>query len=917
MANENEIEVPKYLLDEIEIPEDFLKNSDFILDLEVCFNDLKKENPTISDEKLKELLQKHIEIGREYVTLYIEREGTKEIAEYRQLDKNTFLRTGMIKQVQNNMNSEPVIHESLTLNKLGENGASTEYSCSKETNIGSYAEGIQTINNTKLDEIKNLITREESQWDNIENNYEESQTPNLGDKTAYIAKKTGLGVASGVLGIYQAILTESADQLKQGANMTDEEMVDARINDNRINFSTTQSPVLPDIATIAKRVPILIPKVKEIWNDQEKSFTGKLGAIYTEYMSEALNSIPLKQDFNRIMNEVGHAIPETGNTVEKVNNTISRPVQTANEALYYEGQEYGKVTQTLGNVGQVIGNMAPSITASIVSGNPGVGLGVMGLSSKGQSTQEALSRGAELNEAVKVGNAKAMVEVGTEMMFSGINIFGKGALDDIIEKGILDKVKNEVGQELAKRGINIAGEVVEETISDIVGTYIDQGTIDPNAEYKLSDWKDTAVTTILSTMVLNGITNTISRQTSNKQTTVAAQTNQTTEQRLKTEEVVNLLNSDLTLENAVELLKIDRDSNEPTLSNAIQYKLQNFNLLSQAQQIFKNDQTANNIYSQIKERPFRIQQIQEEIANNPVLQEELEERRKSGEGNIDEFMAVYVEAIEQNSRGRYYEDTSSIEHDNTSKATQKDSESKIGQITETQNKLYVEYEGFFKDPNKSRSDFMKIESKYANKNFQTDDIDVILSDYDGQKYSYLLANEMMSRLQDITHEVNLNWSEIDKVVNVLSEVNKNVPVQNQTATNQNLREALFSGQTTKDGLDIIRRTALEVNGIDTRNYQVGSNQYTQLKIDGEWYNLDSILEEANLKARSEDTKKLPENISEKVREIAEKNNNAIPGQSEQSNIRGWEKLKSLFQTEQTEEQSLEPRIIKRSTNTKR
>lgn len=94
----SEIEIPKQLLNEIEIPEDFFKNRDFILDLEECFNGLKKENPTLADEQLSDLLEKHIELGRDYVTLYIEREGTKEIAEYRQLDANIFLRTGRIYQ---------------------------------------------------------------------------------------------------------------------------------------------------------------------------------------------------------------------------------------------------------------------------------------------------------------------------------------------------------------------------------------------------------------------------------------------------------------------------------------------------------------------------------------------------------------------------------------------------------------------------------------------------------------------------------------------------------------------------------------------------------------------------------------------------------------------------------------------------
>ena len=74
----------------------------------------------------------------------------------------------------------------------------------------------------------------------------------------------------------------------------------------------------------------------------------------------------------------------------------------------------------------------------MITRNTNVGLATMGLSSKGQSTQEALNKGAELDKAVKIGNTKAMIEVGTEMLTGGVNIFGKGALDDIAEKGILN-----------------------------------------------------------------------------------------------------------------------------------------------------------------------------------------------------------------------------------------------------------------------------------------------------------------------------------------------------------------------------------------------------------------------------------------------------------------------------------------------
>ena len=55
--------------------------------------------------------------------------------------------------------------------------------------------------------------------------------------------------------------------------------------------------------------------------------------------------------------------------------------------------------------------------------------------------------------------------------------------------------------------MEVSGEVLEETISDIVDTAIDRNTVDPNAEYTLSDWQNTALVTTLSTLTMNAITN--------------------------------------------------------------------------------------------------------------------------------------------------------------------------------------------------------------------------------------------------------------------------------------------------------------------------------------------------------------------------------------------------------------------------
>ena len=111
----------------------------------------------------------------------------------------------------------------------------------------------------------------------------------------------------------------------------------------------------------------------------------------------------------------------------------------------------------------------------------------------------------DLDKAVKIGDIKGLTEVGTEMLTSGVNFFGKGVLDDIVEKGISKKVSSKVGQFLLKQGYDFAGEIGEEVISDIVGTLVDKGTVDPNATYTVDDLGETAVTTLLTTVVLKAL----------------------------------------------------------------------------------------------------------------------------------------------------------------------------------------------------------------------------------------------------------------------------------------------------------------------------------------------------------------------------------------------------------------------------
>lgn len=289
-----------------------------------------------------------------------------------------------------------------------------------------------------------------------------------------------------------------------------------------------------------------------------------------------------------------------GEKVLDVNNKISEPIKQLNQNLAEEGENYGEITRTAGQVGQVVGNMVPSIVTSAITKSPALSLTTMGLSAKGQSTQEALDKGATLDEAVKIGDTKAMIEVGTEMLTGGINIFGKGALDDIVQKGIDKKVKNEVANFLLKKGVDISGEILEETISDVLDTAIDKGTVDPEAKYSLKDWSETALITTLSTLVLSGISGGYSKQAylDNSQNL-----NTNNQSNTSTQQIMPVENNIAQNQNMEQINSVENVETLPTANYQYQ-KSENIkidNLRQDAGRFFNNSEQANNYIKMLEQ----------------------------------------------------------------------------------------------------------------------------------------------------------------------------------------------------------------------------------------------------------------------------------------------------------------------------
>ena len=371
----------------------------------------------------------------------------------------------------------------------------------------SWAEPNNTNIKVNIKDIANTVLKNQKEKEEKNKFINRSGISTIGSNLGHIVKSTGAGMVSGTAGIVQGLLTDTADQLNKGREKdvkeTSKDLTKSLLN--LISPGSNINAIKDGVVEGAKSIlPIIMNK--------DKSTLEKGTEVVMNAVSNAKNTNSIGRFVNSAMQQYGSIDKNAGDNVLQINKKISEPIAKMNQDIAEERENYGGVTKFLGSTGQVVGNMAPSIVTSAITKKPAISLATMGLSVKGQATQEALNKGATLDEAVKIGDTKAMIEVGTEMLTGGVNIFGKGALDDIIEKGIDKKVKNEVANYLLKKGIDIPGEILEETVSDILNTAIDKGTVDPNAEYSLKDWGETSLVTTLSTIVLNGISGGYSRQ---------------------------------------------------------------------------------------------------------------------------------------------------------------------------------------------------------------------------------------------------------------------------------------------------------------------------------------------------------------------------------------------------------------------
>lgn len=320
-------------------------------------------------------------------------------------------------------------------------------------------------------------------------------------RTKNLEKNFISGVGNGIRGIMDVPFQETENNLKKGEN--------SNKNLWQHILKSTAYTLNPNVSFIDNIISSN-KNATNILKDKNKSGYEKVANIVTDGVTNVVDtSTTGKKGLDASIELLGklsqNNSEKISDKVQNVQNKVDEPFKKYDEKVQKDNNNFGNVEKFLFNVSNSLGNMAPSIVASAVTKNPNIGLATMGYSVKGQSTEEAREKGQELQKAIDIGNTKGAIEVGTELLTGGINFFGKGALDDIAKRGIDSKVKNQVLNFIAKKGYDFAGEIGEETVSDILNTMLDKGTTDPNIKYSIKDWSDTALSTLLSTAVLNTI----------------------------------------------------------------------------------------------------------------------------------------------------------------------------------------------------------------------------------------------------------------------------------------------------------------------------------------------------------------------------------------------------------------------------
>lgn len=178
---------------------------------------------------------------------------------------------------------------------------------------------------------------------------------------------------------------------------------------------------------------------------------------------------------------------------------VTSPTQFGSQELVSDLEGGAKLLYSAVNT---VGNMVPSILVGTIAGGP-VGSVAMGISAAGNAYNQLMAEGYGVGEARAVSLLVGASEATLENVLGGIKGLGGGRLSQALSRvADLEGVYNTVGGKLL---MNIGSEVTEEEVQLFIEPLIKSLILEvPYDAPNFSEIAETALTTILSTGMLEG-----------------------------------------------------------------------------------------------------------------------------------------------------------------------------------------------------------------------------------------------------------------------------------------------------------------------------------------------------------------------------------------------------------------------------
>ena len=268
---------------------------------------------------------------------------------------------------------------------------------------------------------------------------------------AYLAKSAGTGAVSGFANIASNLIDNdqtARELMARGYDVQDSQ--DAREQAKAQNEAYWKNKVRP-----------ASEGGKNSWNSLDEDEQDRLRNV-GPYSTQAMKNAARERE-NVQMDETARqalGIEQGGRTA----------------GMYQQEQGKTGALRMAGDVTSAVGGMMPNMLATAVAG-PSAGFAALYSSAAGSSAQEARDNGADTVTAGLAGALSGAVEIATEKMFDGIpGLHGEqyASISNAVDKGINRLFKTATGRRLANRAVNMAGEGLEEYVSDVAGSYISQ-----------------------------------------------------------------------------------------------------------------------------------------------------------------------------------------------------------------------------------------------------------------------------------------------------------------------------------------------------------------------------------------------------------------------------------------------------------